>query len=445
MPPTPSGSVPSGDRPVVFLHVGAAKSGTTYLQTVLWHNRERLRAEGVLYPGRDFAAHVRAAFDLRRTFFRGASDPTVRGAWRELVDAARDWPGTTIISQELFAPAHPRWVAQALDDLDFAEVHILFTARDLGRQIPAHWQEDVKNRFTWTFEEFVAALSRPDWENFEAARLFWGLQDPVAVLARWGARLPPERVHVVTLPRPGAPRDLLWRRFCAAVGLNPDACDLSATFANPSLGLAETQFLRLLNEALEGRVGWHVFNDEVKLFLAQEVLTRRPSPIKIRLPAEHLPWAVERAVETVEALRAARYRVVGDLYELIPGYETPPGAPPAPPPDVPRWTEAADVGTDAIAALLGRLLERERRAAAAPGGDAAVHERLDELSADAAALGDLTARMARDAAPLATRAALGMRRYPAVRRLGGAYRRIQARTGARPDAGAARDDRADSE
>ncbi len=36
----------------IFLHIGAPKSGTTYLQTVLWANRENLRRQGLLMPGR---------------------------------------------------------------------------------------------------------------------------------------------------------------------------------------------------------------------------------------------------------------------------------------------------------------------------------------------------------------------------------------------------------
>jgi len=35
----------------VFLHVGAPKSGTTFLQTVMWENREGLAERGVLIPG----------------------------------------------------------------------------------------------------------------------------------------------------------------------------------------------------------------------------------------------------------------------------------------------------------------------------------------------------------------------------------------------------------
>ncbi|TDC51027.1 hypothetical protein E1281_21135 [Actinomadura sp. KC345] len=431
-PPTPGGATPSAARRAIFLHVGAAKSGTTFLQLVLWNNRERLRERGVLFPGEDFAAHVRAAFDLRRTFFLGASDPKTRGAWRTLVDEARDWPGNTIISQELFAPARPAWVREAMADLDFADVHVVFTVRDLGRQIPAHWQEDVKNRFTTSFTEFVAALRRQDWRTFETARLFWGLQDPVAVLGRWGADLPPERVHVVTLPPPGAPRDLLWRRFCAATGLVPDDYDLSRTFANQSLGLAETQFLLRLNEALDERIGWHAYNEDVKLFLAQQIFAPRPSTARIELPAEHVPWATERSVETVEALRAARYDVVGDLYDLMPGPASGPavGRAPAPPPDEPRWAEMADAGVDAIAALLRRVQETEDRAGSPPGADVPFPDRLDALREESAGLLDVTGRLAHDAAPLVQRAMDSAKdRYPAARRLRWAYRKIQARAG----------------
>jgi hypothetical protein len=430
----PLGSSRQSTRPVIFLHVGAAKSGTTYLQNVLWHNRDRLRDEGFHYPGDDPAAHVRAAFDLRRTFFRGASDPHTRGAWRDLVDRARDWPGTTIISQELFAPAAPVYIRQAMADLDFAEVHLVFTARDLARQIPAHWQEDIKNRFTVPFAEFMAVLKRPEWATYEIARLFWGLQDPVAVLSRWGRSLPPERVHVVTLPRPGAPRDLLWKRFCEAIGLAPDSCDLSGSFSNPSLGLAETQVLLRVNEALDERVGWHIYNDEVKLYLAQKVLTQRPDPIKIELPPEDRAWAAERAARSVADLRTAGYHVVGDLDELIPSAEAAPGREPGPHPDEPRWTEMADVGTDAIAALLRRIMQREEQASRVPGAEESLRDRVELLRAETMAMAELTGQMAHDATPLVERAARNVHeRYPQVRRLRGAYQRIQALAGRSDD------------
>jgi hypothetical protein len=417
-----SGSAEARTRPAVFLHVGAAKSGTTYLQNILWHNRDRLRERGVLYPGADKAAHVRAAFDLRRTFFPGASDPEIPGAWRRMVDEVRDWPGNVIISQELFAPAWKKHVRRAMADLDFADVHVIFTARDLARQIPAHWQEDVKNRFDVSFADFVAPLKRPDWLDFEIARLFWTLQDPVYVLERWAEDLPPERVHIVTLPRPGAPRDLLWQRFCAAAGLVPGDYDLAAPFDNPSLGLGEVQFLLRLNAALDrGRLGWHLYNEEVKLFLAQQVLAARPAPAKIVLPAEHLPWASERAAEMAEGLRTAGYRVVGDLGELIPA----PGPAAAADPDEPEWADVADVGMEAITALLARLRDEEDRAAGLADPEVPDEDLLDALRSRAGELRDLSGRLVEDSVPLTRRVAReASERYPAVRQLRGAYRRL---------------------
>ncbi|XRQ10867.1 hypothetical protein ACN3XK_08215 [Actinomadura welshii] len=417
-------------RPVVFLHVGAAKSGTTYLQNILWHNRDRLREHGVLYPGSDKAAHVRAAFDLRRTFFAGASDPQVQGAWGRLVDEVRDWRGDAVISQELFAPARQKYVRRAMADLDFAEVHVVFTTRDLARQIPAHWQEDIKNRFDTSFAEFMTHIKRPNWLNFEIARLFWTLQDPVYVLERWGMDLPPERVHIVTLPRPGAPRDLLWRRFCTAVRLVPDDYDLAAPFDNPSLGLPETQFLLRLNKALDkDRLGWHFYNEEVKLFLAQQVLAARPAPAKTTLPAEHAPWVAERADEMIEGLRAAGYHVVGDLDELMPAA----GREAAPDPDEPRWADMADVGMEAITAVLQRLRDEEDRALHVAGAEMPAHEQLDAMASEAGRLRELTGALASEAVPLTRRAVREVgRRYPAVRRLRGAYRRLH-RLGGRSD------------
>ena len=49
---------------VVYLHIGSPKTGTTYIQDVLWANREALEADGVLLPGHYRYARVEAARDL---------------------------------------------------------------------------------------------------------------------------------------------------------------------------------------------------------------------------------------------------------------------------------------------------------------------------------------------------------------------------------------------
>ncbi len=49
----------------VYLHVGAPKSGTTYLQQTLRTNRDRLEAAGVLVAGESHVELVHAAMVVR--------------------------------------------------------------------------------------------------------------------------------------------------------------------------------------------------------------------------------------------------------------------------------------------------------------------------------------------------------------------------------------------
>ena len=51
---------PSGHQPPrrrVLLHVGTPKTGTSYLQDVLFRNRETLERADILYPAHRFDAH----------------------------------------------------------------------------------------------------------------------------------------------------------------------------------------------------------------------------------------------------------------------------------------------------------------------------------------------------------------------------------------------------
>ena len=341
--------------PVIYFHIGAPKTGTTFLQRILWQNRVGLTEAGVLYPGETFGAHVQAAFDLRNAGFHGYRDPKVPGAWKAFVDSARAWEGTVVFSQELFSPATVVQIDQALLDISFAEVHLVYTARELTRQIPAAWQEDVKNRFTIEFDDFVTALRHPERDPQGLGRMFWRMQDANEVLKRWSRAIPPERVHVVTVPQTGGDPDLLWRRFAEVVGLDPYAFDISEAFQNTSLGAAEATFLQRLNVALDDEVGWPLYNEMVKHHLAQEVLVRRGSTTRIRLQADQAAWFADRGTEMVEGLRSSGYHVVGSLDDLMPADPALAGDPADPPAE-----EQLEVAIESIAALLLRISRLRR-------------------------------------------------------------------------------------
>lgn len=304
----------SGGR--AFLHVGSPKTGTTFLQSVLWRERERVREAGLLLPLGGVQAHFRATLDLRE-MPEHLPDPTlVPGAWQRLVDAAADWDGDVLVSHELLAAATPEQAARGV--ASFAEqrreVHVVITARDLARQLPAEWQERIKARADHTFGEWMERLHEP--EGFTAAHL-WAVQDIADVARRWGATLPPERVHVVTVPPAGAPRGLLWERFAGLLGLEPAAYSLDVVRANESLGAEQAELLRRLNVALGERLPRPgPYPGVVKGDYAHRVLSRRPGT-KLVLAGDDLEFAREQALRIVTGLQELGVDVVGDLDELL--------------------------------------------------------------------------------------------------------------------------------
>ncbi|HEX5404481.1 MAG TPA: hypothetical protein VFX16_19515 [Pseudonocardiaceae bacterium] len=331
----------------IYLHIGLPKTGTTFMQEVLWRNRTNTAAQGLLYPGRDPAAHHRAAVDLLPDRYQGWIEPHTAGAWHWLCEQTSVWSGDVVISSELLAIASPAQAAEALTALTFAEVHIVCTARDLVRQIPSVWQEDVKNKRTTGFTEFVGQVR--DGRQAESAEIFWSYQDLPQVLRTWGAGLPPERVHVVTVPPRGSATDLLWQRCTSVLGIDPTGFDMTETSRNSSLDLVQTELLRRLNTELGDSIAWPEYIRVVKGELADEILPALSRRTAIVLPSDAREWATEVAERFAAGIGSAGYDVVGDLADLIPAAT---GS--APGPQETTDSEIADIAVRAIAELMRR-------------------------------------------------------------------------------------------
>ncbi len=319
----------------VLLHVGAPKTGTSFVQDLLFQNRDRLADQGVLYPADRFDAHFLAALDLMQLPWGGLERQAV-GAWSRLAEQARGWDGRVIVSHEILAAASPGQVRRALASFgEDAEVHVVVSVRDLVRQIPAEWQETIKHRRTVRYRAFLDHLRDPDATG-SVVDWFWSVQDVPAILARWAADLPPDRVHVVTVPRPGAPSTLLWERFAGVFGLDPDAFDTSVVErANPSLGVAESALVRLINEQVnDGVLANEHYRELVRELLAHRTLSRRPGARRLVLPGDVRAWAAGLSEDWIGELAGRGYDVVGDLADLRPDpvdgtpYRDPDAAPP---------------------------------------------------------------------------------------------------------------------
>jgi hypothetical protein len=336
----------------VFLHVGSPKTGTTYLQNILWAARETARGQGLLLPQDRFADHYLASLDVRGLAARPEHPPRAVGMWQRIVDEVEGWRGDALVSHELFAGATREQAESALAAFGpQTEVHVVLTARDLLRQIPAEWQEHVKHRATRTLPAFVDRIIAD-----QAGRSwFWTVQDYAGVLDRWGSSLPRSQVHVVTVPQRGADPTALWSRFAGLLGLDPATFDTAAGRGNLSLGVEQAELLRRVNAALGDSLPIPgPYPRVVKGVFAQQVLAgRRGTPL--RLDRKGREFAVARSREIADELAALGVDVVGDLAELVPGPSDDDSG-------YPEASEAALVaeGVDALAALLTRMAERPR-------------------------------------------------------------------------------------
>lgn len=300
---------------VVYLHIGAPKTGTTYVQDRLTLNARSLARHGVHFPTRSplvspGLSQFRAALDLLGQDWGGAPGHA-KGGWDALVRQINRRSGIVVVSHEILAPATPAQVARVLRDLAGSEVHVVYSARDLARQIPAAWQESIKQGRKWSYKQFLGKVERgKPW--------FYRAFDLPTVLETWGGALSPERVHVVTVPPAGSEPGLLWRRMCDLVGIEAAWAPLDSENANKGLGVAETQVIRRLNKRMKRATRRDsTYDDLIRRILAEGKLANRRSP-PVRLPREHFDWAEEQTGRWLEWIEASKVDVVGDLADLRP-------------------------------------------------------------------------------------------------------------------------------
>lgn len=302
--------------------MGVAKTGTTYLQRNLWLNRQLLRKHGVLYPGSDSSAQFFASLDLREARFHH-SDEAVEGAWPRLVEEVNAWPGSTVISHETFARTPRKTVPVAVRSFGSSDVRVVLTVRDLSRQLPAVWQEQLKNRDQQTYEDFLTSvmdtapgIGRPLRTDAEDA--FWTPHDIVSLARRWARTVGPESLILVTVPPSGADRQELWWRFSQALELPSLDYELDSARRNESLGSAETELLRRLNERLPEDFEWSTYRKQIKRKFVKDTLAAHRSHGALAVPQQFQSRVDEIASTSIDALAQRGYRVVGSLEDLRP-------------------------------------------------------------------------------------------------------------------------------
>jgi len=308
-------SAEAAERRVVHLHVGAPKTGTTQLQDVLFRNRDHLREHGVLVPGRDRQSHFHAAIDLLDLSWGGLLEGA-RGSWDELVAEIHAWPGDVVVSNENLSLADDAVVAHVRAALPDHALRVVFSARDLVRQIPAAWQEKVKHFYTGDFGTFVQNL-REDVDD-EETRRFWQRQTWPDVLERWSRQIGDAPTTLVTVPQSGQDPAVLLSRFLAAFDLKEEWVPDRSARSNPGLGPVESAVLRAVQTELDARdAKTAVRHTAVRGALLGRWWPSRPSTGRIALPVEARDWAAGLSAHWVERVKATDVTVVGELSDLV--------------------------------------------------------------------------------------------------------------------------------
>lgn len=292
----------------VFVHIGLPKTGTTYLQALLYANVDAFARSGVTVVGRH-AQHYEAASELAGVRPRlAASMPT--GRWDAVVaEVAAARTGVAVLSNERYSLAKPPGIRRMAASFPDAELHVVVTVRDLVAAEPSAWQEYVKNGGTRTWTEFCEASVRRPAALRNRRRIR-------RVLRAWPRHVPPERIHVVTVPPPGSPRGLILERFCRVLGVDPAALDvLEPKRANTSLDFVATEMLRRVN-AHEAGLTVGAQRGEIKEWLANGVLSRRPATATPVLTGAALELLQGENAWVRRRLRRGGFDVVGDPADL---------------------------------------------------------------------------------------------------------------------------------
>lgn len=290
----------------VFVHVGPPKTGSTYLQELLWLHREDLAAQGILLPVEHANEMWLAATDVQDGTFVHVDVPESRGAWARVARRVRAHGGRAVVSHELLGLSDQEHVGRIASSFGRAELHVVVMARSLAAVLPSLWQETVK-------------MADPDqpWPRFlaeqEARRSPW--TDATGIVRRWLAHVPPSRVHVVTVPPRGASPEVLLGRFSAAIGADTRGW-AAGTPVNESLDAVQVELLRRFNrvavDVVDRRTVQRLVNDVLVPRLARARGGRR-----LRVPPDQRPWIERETRRRRRDLEASGVQVHGSLDDLV--------------------------------------------------------------------------------------------------------------------------------
>lgn len=303
-----------------LLHIGPHKTGTTTVQSAFCMARDRLAAEGIVYPGKGRQPLAPVLAVTNQPPLLGGIAPKIE-YWIDLVAKIRAaGDQRVVLSSEFFDEADDTAARRIVADLGGSRVHVVVTLRPLSSIIPSQWQQYLQNGYSFSYQEWLEGiLSEPPRTPTPG---FWRRHRHDELIGRWAAIVGPRNLTVIVTD--GSDPLLLLRAFESMLGLpegflEPQQGPQHGPL-NRSLTLAEAEFVRLLNQKFE-REGWPEGNYPAFVrdgAVACMKADRQPSPEEQRIvtPA----WALDRAAaigtEMAANIIALGVRIIGDIASI---------------------------------------------------------------------------------------------------------------------------------
>lgn len=301
----------------VFLHIGAMKTGTSYLQEVLRRHKPGLAEDGILFPGANgWSDQVIGTKDILGLHVSPEIAHRADGAWDRLRDEMLHHSGrTSVISMEFMSFAGRERATRVVNSLKSAEVHVILTVRDASRVIPAQWQESTQNRDVASWQEYAAAVLAGEDRDNPAWRAFQRALNIPRILRAWSEAVPPERTHVVLVPGPGSSADLLWDRFASVVDIDIDRFPALPGERNVSLGYASADLMRRVNAHLTD-LEQTTYGRTVKRHLCKRILAARRDEPKMSMNRQLGEFALDWNRRMADEIARHGCHVIGELTDL---------------------------------------------------------------------------------------------------------------------------------
>jgi hypothetical protein len=157
--------------PKYVVHIGPPKTGSTYLQSTLFHARKVLLADGINYPDVWWKETSEFNHDGLFLLLRENRFSEVKETLQRINSANHR---IVVLSSENFEDLKPHQLEGLRDAIGANPVEIVFYCRSWCERIPSAWKQDVKMGSFSTLPEFYATSVRhPLFSGFINSSLIW--------------------------------------------------------------------------------------------------------------------------------------------------------------------------------------------------------------------------------------------------------------------------------